>query len=393
MSAERWIKISKTLPSDSRFTRMVSALMNERGIVRREATIAQYQSFVAQLMGAMTLLWIHADSHVREDNVLDLTMDEVNDLVGVPEFSKVCSSDWLLETDDGLVIIPEYTEKNPTAVKKAPMSNAERQRRFKERQRLKGASNVANVSNAGNVTAVSGNGARYKAGFEPECNRNVTGSTVAEAAIDAPVSDCFTKEVTEVTQPLPEVTEVTLDKTRGDETRGDETREEVLEQLTNYTPDSIFGKNRAVGVHVAAKSAPVSGEILELGMDMPTPARRDVAAAVFDHWRQEHGHHGSKLTAKRRKIINAALKDYSEDDLCRSISGYRNSPHHMGQNDRQTVYDSIELFLRDAEHIDAGIKHAERPAPSRYSRSTQEMIDRTDGWVPAEYRNEEHPHG
>lgn len=82
-------------------------------------------------------------------------------------------------------------------------------------------------------------------------------------------------------------------------------------------------------------------------------------AAVFEHWKQIHDHPKSQLDDKRVKLIRVALKSYSAEQLCQAIDGYKNSPHHMGQNDRKTVYDDIELFLRDAKHIDAGLKFAD----------------------------------
>jgi hypothetical protein len=84
--------------------------------------------------------------------------------------------------------------------------------------------------------------------------------------------------------------------------------------------------------------------------------------AVFDHWKTEHNHPKAQLDDKRLKAIRVALKSYSADQLCQSISGYKNSAHHMGQNQTKTVYDSIELFLRDAEHIDRGLKLVTQPA-------------------------------
>jgi hypothetical protein len=82
---------------------------------------------------------------------------------------------------------------------------------------------------------------------------------------------------------------------------------------------------------------------------------------VFEHWQAQHRHPDAKLTGDRRRIILRALKDYSEDQLRESIGGYRNSPHHMGQNERGTTYDGIELFLRDAKRIDAGLQFARAP--------------------------------
>lgn len=86
--------------------------------------------------------------------------------------------------------------------------------------------------------------------------------------------------------------------------------------------------------------------------------------AVFDHWRKIHNHPQSALGEKRVKVIRIALRSYSAEQLCKAIEGYKKSPHHMGQNDRKTVYDDIELFLRDEKHIDAGLKLADTGASS-----------------------------
>lgn len=87
----------------------------------------------------------------------------------------------------------------------------------------------------------------------------------------------------------------------------------------------------------------------------------NVASVVFHHWQKVHGHPDSKLSDSRRKLIRKALATYTVDQLCESISGYKNSAWHMGQNDRGTVYDSLELMLRDAQRIEAGINFARNP--------------------------------
>jgi hypothetical protein len=82
---------------------------------------------------------------------------------------------------------------------------------------------------------------------------------------------------------------------------------------------------------------------------------------VFAHWKSEYSHPRAVLDTKRRKVIEQALTSYDETTLCAAIAGYKHSPHHMGQNERQTVYDDIGLFLRDATHIDAGLQFARGP--------------------------------
>jgi uncharacterized protein YdaU (DUF1376 family) len=78
---------------------------------------------------------------------------------------------------------------------------------------------------------------------------------------------------------------------------------------------------------------------------------------VFDHWKTVHGKSRSKLDDKRKKLIRGALKIYPAETLCQSIDGYKRSEFHQGKNDRRTVYDDIEIMLRDAKQIDAGIAY------------------------------------
>lgn len=117
------------------------------------------------------------------------------------------------------------------------------------------------------------------------------------------------------------------------------------------------------------------------------PVDRDTVDRVFAHWRQTHNHPRAVLDAKRRKLIRTRLVEYSESDLCQAISGYRNSPHHMGQNDASTVYDAIELMLRDAKHIEAGLRFHAQPPRTDLSAQTRKNLAATAGWLPPEIRN------
>jgi hypothetical protein len=97
---------------------------------------------------------------------------------------------------------------------------------------------------------------------------------------------------------------------------------------------------------------------------------RGTIERVFDHWKSEYRHPKASLDPKRRKAIQRALESYDEPTLLASISGYKLSPHHMGQNDQRTVYDDISLFLRDAEHIDRGLNFARAP-PARVQSAVE----------------------
>ncbi len=116
--------------------------------------------------------------------------------------------------------------------------------------------------------------------------------------------------------------------------------------------------------------------------------RRIHVELVFDHWKTTWGKPKAKLDDKRRNLIEKAIEAYSVEDLCDSISGYRNSPHHTGQNERQTVYDEISLFLRDASHIDAGLRFHSKPQGLTSSLANHNVAV-LGNWKPPELRNAE----
>jgi len=97
---------------------------------------------------------------------------------------------------------------------------------------------------------------------------------------------------------------------------------------------------------------------------------------VFEHWRQTHKHPKAQLDAKRRRRIVEALKKFSLDQLRDCISGYLNSPHHMGLDPRGqgVVFDDIELFLRDTAHIETGMRlFVNPPKPPRVETASEKI--------------------
>jgi uncharacterized protein YdaU (DUF1376 family) len=120
--------------------------------------------------------------------------------------------------------------------------------------------------------------------------------------------------------------------------------------------------------------------------DIPIPSESVSVSPIFDHWKITMAKPRAKLDAKRKKLIAARLKDYSEEDLRQAISGYQNSPHHMGGNENGTRYDSIELILRDSKHVDAGLEFFRNPPRTDISAKTKKIITQTQDWKPPEQR-------
>lgn len=118
------------------------------------------------------------------------------------------------------------------------------------------------------------------------------------------------------------------------------------------------------------RSSPILISQEYLALSPTTEVGRSRIDEVFDHWKQTWDHPKAMLDVKRRRLIELRLKSYSVRDLCDAISGYRNSPHHCGTNDRHTVYDSIELLLRDNGHVDAGLAFTRGPVAEQVKTLT-----------------------
>lgn len=153
-------------------------------------------------------------------------------------------------------------------------------------------------------------------------------------------------------------------------------------QADSNSHDVAIGKTMPSIPNQTIPNQSIQNESVKSKTKTPVDDRLD---RVFSHWQSVHNHSDSRLSDARKKIIRSALKDYSEDQLCESISGYKLSPFHQGHNDRGQVYDSIELMLKDAKRIDAGIGFARNPprvksaADLRVEATAQAMRDFVEG--------------
>jgi hypothetical protein len=115
------------------------------------------------------------------------------------------------------------------------------------------------------------------------------------------------------------------------------------------------------------------------------PTGVDPVRQVFDAWVASTGRTGrTHLDAKRRKKIHAALRDYPLNDVLDSVRGWKHSPHHRGENDRHTVYNDLELLLRDAAQIERfrdlarGSPNGHRPRPKSHALLEQRIAARRE---------------
>lgn len=95
----------------------------------------------------------------------------------------------------------------------------------------------------------------------------------------------------------------------------------------------------------------------------------DPVVAVFDAWTTAAGKRSNTLLSEdRRKLIRKQLRHYPVSDLVDAVRGWRHIPHNRGENDSHTVYNDLELLLRDAKHIEK-FRDAER------GESTQAVVN------------------
>ncbi len=133
-------------------------------------------------------------------------------------------------------------------------------------------------------------------------------------------------------------------------------------ETQNQTETETSQRKTFVGVTPTVTGG---GDVVPLVLVEPNEATPAPVAEVWEHYRSTVAPR-SVLTPARRALVARALKSYSVADLKRTIDGYAKSPHHNGENDRGTKYLSLELFLRDARHVEQGWSYLEQqPAPAK----------------------------
>lgn len=81
-----------------------------------------------------------------------------------------------------------------------------------------------------------------------------------------------------------------------------------------------------------------------------------VLQKVWDFYLKTHfeGKRGLKprLTEDRVRLITMAVNEFGSEAVLDAIRGCSLSDWHMGRNPRSRVYNTIELILRDSEHVE-----------------------------------------
>lgn len=150
--------------------------------------------------------------------------------------------------------------------------------------------------------------------------------------------------------------------------KGGATTQAKAKQLPNETEANASGLLGHPSHPIPSQSDPEEKPKKTPSESRVAQERDDPALTVFVHWQQVWNHPSTKLDQKRRKRIEARLKDFTTDQLRDAISGFRNSPWHTGTDPKGqgTVYDSIDTLLRDNAQVEKGmalLAHPPRPPP------------------------------
>ena len=166
----------------------------------------------------------------------------------------------------------------------------------------------------------------------------------------------------------------------------DDTPPGLFDGSGDVTQPALPGENEIVTGALArtreeldkSKTPPKDKSTIDLKADNEAKrVEQETIEKIFNYWRKTMKSPRSRLDPKRYKAIKAALKiGYTPRDLCRAINGCALTPHNMGKNANDEKYNSIDLILRDAEHIDRFVQNSKTPPVPAEKKVSNEI----PGW-------------
>jgi hypothetical protein len=127
-----WIKLEKDLYTDPRLRRMATRLAEMDLAAGR--TPQPYSRLLTTCVGAVSILWITADTHVQQDDLLALGPAEIEQLTGVEGICEILPDEWLVVLDPHTVKLPGFHTHNGTEAKNRAQTKA-RVERHRSRQK------------------------------------------------------------------------------------------------------------------------------------------------------------------------------------------------------------------------------------------------------------------
>lgn len=142
-----YIRVDKDQPNDTRLFDLADTLAEHWQVVyggNQDLPELENRHVLRHaVLGALVTLWVYADTHIRSDDSLPVTLSGLTQIVNLPvTILQEFPSDWLTEREeDGLVVLPGYCKKNNLTArdlrKKSADHKREQDRIRKQRQRAK----------------------------------------------------------------------------------------------------------------------------------------------------------------------------------------------------------------------------------------------------------------
>ena len=134
---------------------------------------------------------------------------------------------------------------------------------------------------------------------------------------------------------------------------------------TNDREDSTNVRDRAAGDRIGEDRSYVLKNVVESAENPRTDVAK-VWAAYAEHHPRAAG------TPQRRRLIKRRLESYDVATLIAAIDGNHVDPYCCGENRERRQYHSLELILRDADHIEKYAAQAPGPNGNGKSKLTAE---------------------
>lgn len=142
-----WIKLEKDLLTDPRLvaasmalearfelSEATSEVRGSSGAVLMQGSNITALPSVTMVVGGLARLWMIADTHIGEDDVLALNVEQIDKLIGIDGFCEILPNDWLEILDGNRVKLPNYHSHNGSTARERS-SNADRQARYRDRHK------------------------------------------------------------------------------------------------------------------------------------------------------------------------------------------------------------------------------------------------------------------
>jgi hypothetical protein len=160
---------------------------------------------------------------------------------------------------------------------------------------------------------------------------------------------------------------------------------EILKEKTQPKPGAEKGEEGEDGFPKVRHMSNGASDV-DVGTDPPDDEPEEIPIEhVFKHYRKHHPKRFRKIHdgLKEWRLINDRIeKDgFTVMELCDAIDGCHVSPHHTGQNERGEVYDSLELIMRDAKHVQQFIGYYENRSRPLFSQKTQQTMSARESFL------------